>query len=186
MSKMIELFIKKYNIRSYVGEEIEIFRYGMFLMVSIISTSVSILILSALLFDLKFGVEFILIFSFLRCISGGYHAKTYLRCYFLSILLFVFILTLSKINLIIWFYMPLYVASCAYIIFNTPILHQNKQYLQKDKKLYKLKITIVLLLITILLVSLYYFNISSMYINCILYTTMLDAILMKKGVEKYA
>lgn len=59
-----------------------IYVYGFELILSTLSSMVSILLLSALLSKFLTAVLFILIFYGFRFFCGGYHAKSYVRCFF--------------------------------------------------------------------------------------------------------
>lgn len=61
-----------------------IYVYGFELTLSTASSMISILILSACLSVFSSAVLFLLFFCSLRLFSGGYHAKTYGRCFILT------------------------------------------------------------------------------------------------------
>lgn len=61
-----------------------IYTYGIELTLSTASSIVSILIISAFLSMFSSAVIFLLFFCSLRLVSGGYHAKTYGRCFILT------------------------------------------------------------------------------------------------------
>lgn len=61
-----------------------IYVYGFELTLSTASSMVSILIISACLSIFSSGVLFLVSFCSLRLFSGGYHAKTYGRCFILT------------------------------------------------------------------------------------------------------
>lgn len=76
-----------------------IYTYGLELLISTLSSAFSILIFSILFGKLLDGIIFLLVFVGLRLFCGGYHAKTYGRCFlssnitFLTVLFFTIIVS---------------------------------------------------------------------------------------------
>lgn len=64
------------------------FIYGFSLFYSSFFTAISILILAIFFNSINLGITFILYFFLPRLFIGGYHAKTYPRCYIISNLIF--------------------------------------------------------------------------------------------------
>lgn len=74
-----------------------IYVYGIELTLSTASSIVSILIISAFLSMFSSAIIFLFFFCSLRLVSGGYHAKTYGRCFILTN--GVYFATVSCVNL---------------------------------------------------------------------------------------
>lgn len=87
---------KLYHHSNLPSENKTTYIYGIELFLSTFISCCSILLLSFLLEKIEIGVFFLLFFISLRLVTGGYHAKTYLRCFILSN--FVFIICFFTIN----------------------------------------------------------------------------------------
>ena len=63
----------------------EIYVYGFKLLISTVFSIFSILAVSALLDQFALGCIFMMVYIPCRMVSGGYHAKTYSKCYWVSL-----------------------------------------------------------------------------------------------------
>lgn len=61
-----------------------IYKYGLELLFSTVMGMLSILVISIAIFDITYAIAFFLNFIGLRFFSGGYHAKTYGKCFLIS------------------------------------------------------------------------------------------------------
>lgn len=73
-----------------------VYVYGFELLLSTIFSASSILIISAVLDKFLWGLVFLIIFVLFRMVCGGYHAKTYARCYWSSMLTFLCVLVAAQ------------------------------------------------------------------------------------------
>jgi len=108
-------------------EKEEVYIYGLELIISTVVGLASILLISCLMFELKSGLIFIIMFVPLRLFTGGYHAATYGKCFIISNCAYLTILVLKYI---MWDNTPsgiwiglLIIASC-YIAANAPVINQ--------------------------------------------------------------
>lgn len=116
------------NPESESGQEVEfVDTLSLELIISTVVGLTSILLISYLLFELKSGLIFIIMFVPLRLFTGGYHAKTYGKCFVISNCAYLTILVLKYI---MWDNIPsgiwiglLVIASC-YIAANAPVIYQ--------------------------------------------------------------
>lgn len=81
-------------------EKVEIYTYGLELIISTLCAWLSILFISLILNDVLSGVIFISFYSTLRFFVGGYHAKSYLKCFIVSNITYCIILLLEQ-NIVI-------------------------------------------------------------------------------------
>lgn len=109
------------------AEKEDIYIYGLELIISTIIEFTSILFVSGLLLELKSCLIFIIMFVPLRLYTGGYHAKTYKKCFVISNLSYWIILILKYMT---WKNTPsgiwiglLIIASC-YIAIKAPVINQ--------------------------------------------------------------
>lgn len=73
----------------------EVYVYGAELMLSTLAGCISVLIFSGLLHSFISGITFLAIFVSLRLFTGGYHAKTYARCFITSNSVFIILMATS-------------------------------------------------------------------------------------------
>ncbi|MBE6851638.1 MAG: hypothetical protein E7504_07950 [Ruminococcus sp.] len=78
ISKRISLFLYKNNVID--SEDIEIYMYGFEIIVSTIFATLIILAIGILLRMVALSILYLIIFSSLRQMTGGYHADTYFKC----------------------------------------------------------------------------------------------------------
>lgn len=79
-----------------VQEEYEIYLFGMEQLLSSIMNMVSVLIIGMILGVLLESIIFLMAFKFIRQYAGGYHASTRIRCYLLSIMTIITVLSVIK------------------------------------------------------------------------------------------
>lgn len=76
-----------------------VFRYGIELTISTLSSILSVLFLSLLLNATIETIVFLIAYMSLRIWSGGYHAKTYARCFLSTNLTYLAVYVISRILL---------------------------------------------------------------------------------------
>lgn len=95
--------------------------YGVELALSTLFSCCSILVISLFLGDVCIGILFLLSFISIRTFAGGFHAKTYFRCFVISNLIFVisflFISILCNISISICFLLFL-ISGCIIVPFS--------------------------------------------------------------------
>lgn len=74
-----------------------VFRYGFELTISTLSSILSVLILSLLINATLETLVFLVSYIGFRLYCGGYHAKTYVRCFLITNLTYLTVLTFSRI-----------------------------------------------------------------------------------------
>lgn len=87
-NKLAQGLLRKVGNTEY---DVEVYTYGFELIISTFLGLISIVLVSLIQFDLKTGLLFIYIFVPLRLFTGGYHAKTYGKCFVLSNLSFLLV-----------------------------------------------------------------------------------------------
>lgn len=133
-----------------------IFIYGFELFYSTAFTIVSILVVGSCVGMRKETYLFLLFFMPIRMVAGGYHASTYVRCYFLTNTIFLFYLFLYTRLLLtpyITAYFFLFFISVIYICIHAPIVnihHPISEKRWKQNKLWTYKIIIIESLIMVI------------------------------------
>jgi len=80
----------------------------------------------------------------LRSFAGGYHAKTPLRCYILSVLLLTAIaLAIKYVDLHIYFQLGLLISASITVFLLSPVGNENKPLDELEKKIYKRKTIVI-------------------------------------------
>lgn len=108
----------------------EVYQYALELMISTIIGFAAILIIAGITSGWIYGIVFLLAFSTLRTVAGGYHAETYLKCFMISCGLFFVLIIMHAILLyiqprVLW--MILFsVVTGIYIILRAPVQHPNQ------------------------------------------------------------
>ncbi len=126
------------NSKIIKAEDIEIYIYGINqILISILN------IASALIIGLFFGVflevaVFMVAYIPLRTFAGGYHAKTPLRCYILSVIMLTVVsLGLKYLSLTEWVYYAVDVLAIIMICIFSPVEDKNKPLNAIEHKVYK-------------------------------------------------
>ena len=83
LSKMIADFFVRENVIEH--EEYEIYKYGSDILIENIGTTIFLICLGFIFNKEISTLIFIAVFAGIRRYSGGYHAKTKLKCYILTI-----------------------------------------------------------------------------------------------------
>lgn len=171
------------------AEEVDIYRYGFEILLSSGTTSLSIVILAFALNAPCWGILYLLISVPLKITAGGYHAPTYVRCFFLSNLSFVLILMAhyfferTHAPLLLWFLVLF--GSSLYIYSKAPVQHPNQPLSEAAITQNKAKAKIILLLDYLIVVLLAFFNPDSEIITFLCLTVLLVAVFIiptqKKG-----
>lgn len=93
--------------------DIEVYVYGFELIMSTLVCFVTILLLSLSLSELREGILFIIIFASLRIFTGGYHAKTYRKCFVITNLSYIFLVLIKNA---MWEIVPTEVWLCLLVV----------------------------------------------------------------------
>lgn len=97
----------------------DVYVYGIEVFLSNFLNVLAIFIISCLLSDGIMGVVFLLVFCPLRVFTGGYHAKTYGKCFMVGNVSFLMVYGLNDF---LWDKIPLNVVWCIFVIMSLYIL----------------------------------------------------------------
>jgi accessory gene regulator B len=147
-------------------EDIEIYEYGLEILLLTIFEVVSIIVISIFLNKLFVTLLFLLSFCVLRLFAGGYHAKTSGRCYLEFLAVYTIYLITQYLSL------PLTVVPIAFsaiselvILLYAPVDHENKRLSRETAKRCRLISILVVSVETLAVVIL--FLIKSHFTYCI-------------------
>ena len=114
--KISNEFLKK-NIIS--EKDIEIYRYGLEILISSTFTSLSVIMVAALLDSFGYGILYLFLTIPIRVTASGYHADTYKKCFFISNVSYIALSCVFKIlqqsNLPVYLWLIILYLSTAYI-----------------------------------------------------------------------
>ena len=136
-----------------------IYKYGIEITVSSIIGFIIVSIIGLLFNSLPQTIMFYFIFILLRSLTGGYHAKTYLKCNLIFGIITLFVIVFSKsvysmqisINVITFLFLP----SVAIFIWLAPVENINKPIEMNKRVYYKIISVIISVLLYILSILLY-------------------------------
>ena len=168
--KVIMISLKKISgviIKSFVNqgiindEEKDIYQFGlnqlMFFIVNMIS-SIAIGLIAEMLAEC---IVFTLAYMLLRRYSGGYHARTSVRCYFLSVCLMIVVLKIINITISNEYYHIVFVVlllSGLVIILKAPIESENKPLNDAEYEKYRKKSLVIMAVEIIVAICSFFFN----------------------------
>ena len=166
------------------NDNLEIYQYGLG---QIFSTTLNIL--TTLLLGIIFGeiyqsLIFVFAFMILRTYSGGYHAKTPIRCYFLTTISIAAGLSAMKFILINRFIcLGLLILSSLIIITLSPIGAANKPLDEIEKIIYKKKTIIVWCIESCVALLFIVFNTTEIHSSIVLAQTLVSIALISGKVQ---
>lgn len=148
LSKMAESLTRHLRRHNVINEEdTDIYVYGLELLLSFFFSVSIIMLLGILLNSIFETILFLSVFIFLRCFSGGFHAKTYWMCSLVTFSTYGISLLFSKlVSIHLIGYIILFVIGTVILAIFAPIEHPNKKLSQTQKK--KFKIWSIVLFIT--------------------------------------
>lgn len=137
-----------------------IYIYGFELLFSTLLSAFSIFAISLANKNIYFFLFFILFFYSLRLFCGGFHAKTYLRCFLLTNLIFVSTIILSKAVILLNLkkLMPLlvFLGFCV-IFYYAPIENANHPYSKIKYRKFKIISRILAMVYLLIFLCVYVF-----------------------------
>lgn len=141
MNKFINCLVKKISETNPEFSDLELkkMEYGLVCIFSEITKIIPYFIIFYLFSLEKYYIIIIIFFCPIRIFSGGYHAKTYWGCFFITFAIFALIITITKyiaFNIIILIF--LLVISFIFICIFSPVDNINKR-IKSDERRLKLK-----------------------------------------------
>lgn len=147
MLNKVSVQLSKFLLSKTNGDkqEEDIYTYGFELILSTIGFFISIITVSTILSNAASGFVFLVTFVPLRLFTGGYHATTYNRCFILSNLTYLLILSIKSL---LWKYIAVYywywllLIAYVFIIIKAPVTNiaqpVNLYKKQRCKKIAKI------------------------------------------------
>ena len=160
MKKIASILTNQLLINEIIPEIMkEVYQYGFELILSNSLTALSILLLASFLDTVEIGIWFLIISIPLKMTVGGYHAPTYLKCYIISTLEYIFqslvIKIILKLSPPIFFWILLLSCGAIYILINAPIKNIHHPVSEKVLKKNKFFSILFLSIDCLILIALY-------------------------------
>lgn len=132
-NKITDFMIKNSTVARYSKD---VYVYGVELILSTCLCFAGILLSSYLLSVIPSAIIFICIFAPLRTFTGGYHASSYIKCFFISNILYITLLIanyiiMKDIHAIVWWIFL--VVFAIYIVNKAPVIN-NAQPIKEEKQ----------------------------------------------------
>ena len=160
ITKLSTLISSKFVEHNIISKSVkDVYRYGIEITISSIIGFVITCLIGLLFRMLMQTMLFYVIFILLRSMTGGYHAKTYLKCNFIFSIITLFIVTFSKaayeMQISFGILTLLFLPSIAIFIWIAPVENVNKP-IKAEKRVYWKSISIVTSVLLYLLSLLLY------------------------------
>ena len=160
INKLSSLISSKFVEHNIISKSVkDVYRYGIEITISSIIGFVITCLIGLLFRMLMQTMLFYVIFILLRSMTGGYHAKTYLKCNFIFSIITLFIVTFSKaayeMQISFGILTLLFLPSIAIFIWIAPVETVNKP-IKAEKRVYWKSISIVTSVLLYLLSLLLY------------------------------
>ena len=160
INKLSSLISSKFVEHNIISKSVkDVYRYGIEITISSIIGFVITCLIGLLFRMLMQTMLFYVIFILLRSMTGGYHAKTYLKCNFIFSIITLFIVTFSKaayeMQITFGILTLLFLPSIAIFIWIAPVENVNKP-IKAEKRVYWKSISIVTSVLLYLLSLLLY------------------------------
>ena len=179
-----ELAVYLYTSHIIKNEEISVYRYGLELFLSSFITTLVMLIIGALFNSFLITALYIVIFFCFRPLCDGYHAKTYLQCFLISLAFYLLLLViLAQPRYIILIICTIIgVISVTSLLIFAPIKRVDsnaKMITRKKQRLY------IQLIIAFALYLLFYFLSMELFCVVIAYTlSVINLLLVTEIIEQ--
>ena len=138
----------------------QIYCYGIEVILSNVTTLLSVLLIGLLMDRIDCAVIYLIIYSSLKVTCGGFHARTQLVCWIISIMSFVATVLLTDATLSIpggrALWIVILVLCTVYILLTPPVMNSNHPVSQKTVKKNKKISSFLILVYSISIVVLYF------------------------------
>ncbi|SCG82403.1 accessory gene regulator B [Proteiniborus sp. DW1] len=147
--------MKNYDVAN--EENIDLYIYGLEILIITIIKYLGIFIISFLLGVVKEALVFVLAFSMLRNQAGGVHLDSFWQCFIITNVITFSCIFLSKalpINHTAIYQIIMLIVSIVLVLIFAPVDTENKPLNELEKKLYKRRSIYVILILSIITIGL--------------------------------
>ncbi len=179
--------LEKYHCLS--DEERPVYVYGFELLISTLSSMTTIFCISLLINNLCYALFFFLFFFTLRLSTGGYHAKTYLKCFITTNIIFISTILLTELALFLEIkrVFPILVTiSTAIVWIFSPIINNNHPCSDETYIKNKTKARFLSALYSLIFIYIYYFtSFDDIAINSAWHLIMVSVMIIIEKIKTY-
>lgn len=136
-------------------EDIEVYAYGLELLISTLASLLAVLILGACFGQFYPAIAFLLAFIPIRTYAGGYHAATHFRCFMTLMVVYgldILLVAYLPQRHIVWIALTVSIISAVLVYWLSPIPDANKPISMEKRKNYR-EISIAIVSAQLFLVS---------------------------------
>lgn len=178
LNKIATILTKKLILNKTINEEMfDIYVYGFELLISFLFSTTLVMICGVILNRLLQTIAFLCVFILLRSFTGGYHAKTYFFCSFVTLLTYGMVLLVSSfIQVSLMHYLLILIIGIILLIVFAPIKHPNKKTIPRQRLRHK--IISIILFCFFVAVGIWLTRISMVVSSAIFFTLIADLVLL--------
>lgn len=173
---MSEYLLKKLRNKYILEEDIEVYRFGLELLIATFFKAIGLLIIGLAFGIMTEIIVLILFFSGLRIQAGGYHAKTPITCFLGTLgMIFTstFLIRIIAIEYKIYFIFISVIISILMVIYYAPVENENRPLSEKEKVIYKRRSIVTVTLSSILVLIFTFLNNELIYLGQMAITGLL-------------
>ena len=180
-TKFVDMLINNNIIKK---EDIEIYSYGFKEMIFIILNIITTLFIGIIFNKIFEIILFMIIYSVIRVYSGGYHARTKLKCYISSVLMLISICYILKLNLLQnkLLIVILTIISSGVILALAPDPDENKPLDEIEIKVYTKRMIRNLIIVLVILCITLIFNKINLSV-CICISLIANVLMLILGIK---
>lgn len=178
INKIIDKIIEIQSRNNYINnEEIEVYRYGYFLLISNIINFLIAITIGIIFNEVKLVICFLILYIPLRMFCGGWHADKIWKCTILSNVVIILLVFVNKCFFnyftMVWM-IVICLISMVTVQFIAPLDTVSKKITENERKNYKLKIKVIIVLhMMMLIVGVIYKKESVLYLLNVTYITQI-------------
>jgi accessory gene regulator B len=168
--KLSDMLINRLIRRNIISDsDSEIYKFGVEQLGFTVINMITIVILGMVFGEVLEGLLFALSFMSLRSVAGGFHASTATRCYLLTTVVIVTVLSVMKfMDLGIEVYGFIYIISGTIIILLSPVESENKPLDKIEEIVYRRRTWFLLGIQSVCVMIAYYINADNLVESIIL------------------
>lgn len=156
MYKTLALCLTKKFIKLNLvpAEKEPVYSYGFEIILSMIVYALIFVITAIITSTLVTSLIFFIGFYLIRKFCGGYHASTYLKCHFMSVLVHLVAIAFLRLfpqSLFYEFTIISLLISCVFILLFAPVDHKNKPFIKNEFQRFRKKSCIYCGLISVII-----------------------------------
>ena len=158
----------------------QIYCYGIEVLLSNLTTMLTVLLIGQIMGILTCSILYLAIYSSLKVTCGGYHARTQLACWLISIASFVATVVMAEVTMLLpvsrlpW--IIVLVLSTIYILLSPPVMNSNHPVAQKTVKKNKKISTFLISVYTLIIGGMYFVTDGYFLLNFLVLTILSVAI----------